>query len=90
MKKTERKVRDEISEIVINHNSKEGKGHIGKVFVEVYKYGYELWINCVYNDVSVCLITDSKYVVRRFIVSSIRKGLTKLRWLLEKLKDKDN
>ena len=35
MKKTERKVRDKISEIVINYRPKAGKGHIGKVFVEV-------------------------------------------------------
>lgn len=84
MKKTERKVRDKISEIVINYRPKAGKGHIGKVFVEVFKYGDELWIDCVYSAVFVRLVIDSEDVVRRIIIG--KKGLTRLRWLLKKLK----
>ncbi len=92
MKKTEKKVRDEISRIVINHHPKAGKEHIGKIFIEVYKYGDDLLIDCgsFYNAVFVRLIIDSENVIRRFIVVPVGKGLTQLRWLLKKLKDKDN
>ena len=92
MKKTEKKVRDKISEIVINHHPKVGREHIGEISIEVYKYGDDLLINCgsFYNTVFVRLIIDSEGIVRRFIVTHFGKGLTQLRWLLKKLKDKDN
>ena len=85
MKRIEKKVRDEISRIIINHHLKTGKkGHIGKVFIEAYKYEDELWIDCVYNAIFVRLIIDSEDVIRKVIVG--KKGLTQLRQLLEKLK----
>ena len=87
MKKTERKVRDKISEIVINYHPEEGNGHIGEVWVEVYKYRDYLLIDCaLYNTVFVRLIIDNEDVVRRFMVTYVGKGLTQLRLLLEKLK----
>ena len=88
MKRTEKKVRDEISGTVINHHTGVGKGHIGEIFIEVYKYRDGLLIDCFLNNtVYVRLIINSEDVVRRFIVAvPVGKELTKLRLLLEKLK----
>lgn len=89
MKKTEKKVREEISGIVINHHPdpEAGNGHIGEVFIEVYKYRDYLLIDCaLYNTVFVRLIIDSEDVVRRFMVTHVGKGLAQLQLLLEKLK----
>ena len=88
MKRTEKKVRDEISGIIINHHPEVGKERIGKIFIEVYKYGDDLLIDCgsFYDVVFIRLIIDSEDVVRRFIVAPIGKGLTQLRWLLEQIK----
>ena len=86
-------MRDKISEIVINHHPKVGREHIGEISIEVYKYRRDgLLIDCgsFYNTVFVHLIIDSEGIVRRFIVTHFGKGLTQLRWLLKKLKDKDN
>jgi hypothetical protein len=77
MKRTEKKVRDEISEIILHHK---GRGKIGTVEIDEAKNNI-IYCSC-YGSIFLSLDRDSKKVM----VRPIGKGLTQLRWLLKQLK----
>ena len=87
MKKTEKKVRNEISEFILRHIGQgDWEGYLGEVFIKILRGGKRMIICCgCYDTIYLSLIVDDEKV-EKFKAEQVRKGLTQLRWLLEKLK----
>ena len=87
MKLAELRVREEITEILLARVwNKEWKDYIGKIWVESEMIGKNTIINCYYRSIQFIRLVVSEDRAVQFKVASIGKGLTQLRWLLEKIK----
>ena len=88
MKKTEKKVREEIGKFLLAHVNCdwEWKGHIGEVWVESKMIGENTIINCYYSSTQFIRLVVSEDRAIQFKVAPVGQGLTQLRWFLEQIK----
>ena len=88
MKKTEKKVREEISKFLLAHVNCdwEWKGHIGEVWIESKMIGENTIINCYYSSTQFIRLVVLENKTIQFKVAPVGQGLTQLRWFLEQIK----
>lgn len=91
MKRTEKKVREEIGKFFLAHVNcyREWKGHIGEVQVKEKRIAENIIVNCS------CFSFSAQFIIRlrisegkivQFKVAPVGQGLTQLRWFLEQIK----
>ena len=88
MKKTEKKVREEIGKFLLAHVNCdwEWKGHIGEVWVESKMIGENTIINCYYSSIQYIRLVVLENKTIQFKVTPVGQGLVQLRWFLEQIK----
>ena len=88
MKKTEKKVREEIGKFLLAHVNcdQEWKRHIGEIWVEVKRIADNTIINCSCLGTQFIWLIVSEGKVVQFKVGPVRHGLTQLRRFLEQIK----
>ena len=88
MKKTEKKVREEIGKFLLAHVNCdwEWKGHIGEVWVESKMIGENTIINCYYSSTQFIRLVVLENKTVQFKVAPVGQDLTQLRWFLEQIK----
>ena len=88
MKKTEKKVREEIGKFLLAHVNCdwEWKGHIGEIWVESKMIGEKTIINCYYSSTQFIRLVVSEDRAIQFKVAPVGQGLVQLRWFLEQIK----
>ena len=90
MKKTEKKVREEIGKFFLAHVNFncdwEWKGHIGEVWVEEKRIAENIIVNCSCFSTQFIRLRVSESKIVQFKVAPVGQGLVQLRWLLEQIK----
>jgi hypothetical protein len=87
MKKTEKKVREEIGKFLLSHVNCdwEWKGHVGEVWVEAKRIVESTIINCSCFSTQFIRLRVSEGKVVQF-KAPIGQGLVQLRWFLDQIK----
>ena len=88
MKRTELKVRNEISEYILSkiECNWEWKGYLGEIWIETERIAENTIINCYYSSIQFICLRISKGSVVQFKVAPVGQGLLQLRWFLEQIK----